>query len=206
MRYLPVSRNEPGGRAGGGEELWALVLPYGARRDERPLVQLSFIRRLAVACASAIAVTLGAFTAYAATSADTAVPAAEAADDLPPVAVEDFAYPNADRILAEKGLKLIKGNGHLLFTECDGSAGLIEVWTRQTADGRYCFKPDGKGGFLTLEVPDVYALQTTDNAISADLTAEGETETVAVAKNQFKGVGEGVGDAPAVLVELRVTG
>ncbi|MGI5196346.1 hypothetical protein ACQEVY_22305 [Streptomyces sp. CA-288835] len=169
-------------------------------------MQLSFIRRLAVACAGAFAVTLGAFTAYAATSAPTAVPAAEAADDLPPFAVEDFSYPNADRILAEKGLKLIKGNGRLLFTECDGSAGLIEVWTRQTPDGRYCFKPDGKGGFLTLEVPDVYALQTTDNPISADLTAAGETATVDVAKNQFKGVGEGVGDAPAVLVELRVTG
>ncbi len=173
-------------------------------RSERSLVQIPLAGRLAVACVSVIAITLGAFTAYAATSA----PAVEAAgvDGLPPVLVEDFTYPNADGILAETGLKLIKGNGRLLFAECDGSAGLIEVWTRQTADGRYCFKPDGVGGFLTLEVPDVYALQTTDNPISADLTAEGETKTVAVAKNQLKGVGEGTSSAPTVLVELRVTG
>ncbi|UYQ61751.1 hypothetical protein [Streptomyces peucetius] len=140
----------------------------------------------------------------AAAEGTTAQVAAEG--DIPPVAVEEFNYPDADKILAEKGIKLLKGDGHLLLADCDSSVNQIQVWTRQTADGMYCFRATGSSGYLTLEIPDVFAIQTSDRPVSADLTAEGKTQTVDVPKDDFKGVGEGVGGAPTVLVELRVTG
>ncbi|MFI1952911.1 S1 family peptidase [Streptomyces xinghaiensis] len=117
--------------------------------------------------------------------------------------MEDFAYPNAAEIRAEKGIALHRGDGRLLLADCDGSSDQVQVWTRQTADGKYCFRALADSGYVTLEVPDVYALQTADHPVSADLTANGETETVDVAKDEFRGVGEGNGGDPTVLVELR---
>jgi hypothetical protein len=62
-------------------------------------------------------------------------------------------------------------------------------------------------GYLTLELPRVFALETGEHPISADLTANGSTTTVEVDEGGFKSVGEGtVGGARSVLVEIRVTG
>lgn len=75
--------------------------------------------------------------------------------------------------------------------------------------GLYCFKATGKAGFVTLELPRVTSLETTDHPISADLTAEGQTKTIDVPQDDFKPVGEGdipSGAKRSVLVSLRVTG
>lgn len=132
-------------------------------------------------------------------------------DARPPVAVEDFGYPGADRILATKGIKLKKGDGHILLADCDQSANQIRVLTVADEsvgrEGAYCFRATAKTGNLTLELPRVFALETTDHPISADLTAGGTTTTVEVPKDGFESVGEGtVGGAKSVLVEIRVTG
>ncbi|MFI2203752.1 hypothetical protein ACH47Z_23830 [Streptomyces sp. NPDC020192] len=129
----------------------------------------------------------------------------------PPVAVEDYGYPQADRILAEKGIKLKKGDGHILLADCDLAAQQIRVQTVKDESvgrqGTYCFKALGKSGRLTLELPRVFAVETTDHPVSADLTAGGETTTVNVAQDSIAPVGEGTaGGARSVLVELRVTG
>ncbi|MEW2632421.1 hypothetical protein AB0903_12365 [Streptomyces sp. NPDC048389] len=170
---------------------------------------ISTARKWLVAATAGTALTVAGVSAFAVTSAvaaegTTGQIAAEA--DLPPIAVEEFNYPDADKILSEKGIKLLKGDGRLLLADCDPAANQIQVWTRQTADGMYCFRATGASGYLTLEVADVFAIQTSDRPVSADLTAEGKTQTVDVPKEDFKGVGEGVGGAPTVLVELRVTG
>lgn len=171
---------------------------------------ISTARQWLVAAAAGTAVAVAGVSIFAVTSAaaaeGTTGQVAAADGDIPPVAVEEFNYPDADKILAEKGIKLLKGDGHLLLADCDSSANQIQVWTRQTAEGMYCFRATGASGYLTLEVADVFAIQTSDRPVSADLTAEGKTETVDVPKDNFKGVGEGVGGAPTVLVELRVTG
>ncbi|MCZ4095982.1 MULTISPECIES: hypothetical protein [Streptomyces] len=136
----------------------------------------------------------------------TSAPAtAGAADTAPPSAVEDFQYPDAAKILQQRGIKLIKGDGHILLLDaCGTSAQQIKVWTGAS---EICFQANAKTGNLTLEVPDVIRLQTADHPISADLTAEGTTQTVDVAKGSAKSVGEGTADgAPSVLVALRVTG
>ncbi|CAL9422258.1 hypothetical protein SUDANB38_01897 [Streptomyces sp. enrichment culture] len=76
--------------------------------------------------------------------------------------------------------------------------------------GMYCFAATAATGYLTLELPRVFALEAaTDHSISADLTAEGETTTVSVPKGGFTSVGEGhpaTGSKRSVLVEIRVTG
>ncbi|MEU1036607.1 hypothetical protein ABZ402_50075, partial [Streptomyces mirabilis] len=91
----------------------------------------------------------------------------------PPSAVEDFAYPNADQIQRDQGIKLIKGDGHITLATCDDSAQQIKVLTVQgpsgNAQGAYCFKASAKSGYLSLELPRVFALETADHPISADL-------------------------------------
>ncbi|MYQ49686.1 hypothetical protein GTW40_32525 [Streptomyces sp. SID4985] len=129
----------------------------------------------------------------------------------PPFAVEDFGYPGADRVLAEKGIKLLRGDGHIVLADCDQAAPQIRVYTVADASsgrqGTYCFKGTARTGLLTLELPRVFAVEAADHPVSADLTANGQTTTVDVPKDGFEPVGEGtVGGARSVLVELRVTG
>ncbi|MCT9104749.1 hypothetical protein ACFWD7_45240 [Streptomyces mirabilis] len=135
--------------------------------------------------------------------------------DTPPSAVEDYAYPNADQIQQEAGIKLIKGDGHITLATCDDSGRQIKVLTVQGPSGNpqsaYCFKASAKSGYLSLELPRVFALETTDHPISADLRPQADpsapAKTVTVGKNGYQSVGEGAaGGAPAVLLELRVTG
>ncbi|MET7414202.1 MULTISPECIES: hypothetical protein [Streptomyces] len=138
-------------------------------------------------------------------------PTPAADDELPPSAVEDFAYPGADRILETRGIELKRGDGRIVLTDCDLNAPQIRVMTvadpAAGREGTYCFRATAATGFLTLSLPRVFALEAADRPISADLTADGETTTVDVPKGGFESVGEGTpGGARSVLVELRVTG
>ncbi|MEU5426419.1 hypothetical protein AB0H73_12535 [Streptomyces olivoreticuli] len=127
----------------------------------------------------------------------------------PPSAVETFEYPNADKILRERGIALRKGDGHILLADCASSSNIV-VLTRYNKEGRFCFKVtgNGKSGYLALEIPDAFNILTEDYALQAKLTSDGKTQTVDVPKNGFKEVGEGTvpPSAPVVLVELRITG
>ncbi|MER6122213.1 hypothetical protein ABT173_05885 [Streptomyces sp. NPDC001795] len=163
-------------------------------------------RNLVVSGIAATFVTLAGVTVA---SADD--PANPPSASTPPSAVEDYNYPGADRILADKGIKLKKGDGHILLADCDQAARQIRVLTVKDDSvgraGTYCFKVLGRTGSLTLELPRVFAVEAADHPVQADLTANGRTTTVDVAKDGFESVGEGtVGGARSVLVELRVTG
>jgi len=128
------------------------------------------------------------------------------ADDTPPPIVEDYSYPGADRILAERGLKLIKGDGHILLADCAAGTGQAEVWSR--TKGNFCFKVSGASGWLTMEVPEAYLLVGAGgHTIAAKVVVDGVTSSVAVGKGEFRGIGEG-GDpnsGPATLLEFRAT-
>lgn len=131
--------------------------------------------------------------------------------DVPPAAVEDYAYPNASEILADKGILLKRGDGHIMLADCDSSANQIRVLTvadpSASRDEVYCFRVNAGTGHLTLELPRVFALETADHPISADLTANGVKTTVNVPEDGFKPVGEGTtGGVQSILVEIRVTG
>lgn len=138
-------------------------------------------------------------------------PAQQAAEDMPPFAVEDFSYPGAAKILATKGIELKKGDGHVLLADCDPAAEQIRVLTVKDDTvgraGTYCFRATAATGFITLSLPRVFALEAADHPISADLTANGQTATIDLPEGGFESVGEGtVGGAQSVLVEIRVTG
>ncbi|MGW5399377.1 hypothetical protein [Streptomyces sp. NPDC003952] len=113
---------------------------------------------------------------------------AQAGSSEMPYAVEDFAYPNAEKILAEKNLKLKRGDGNIVLAECGSDPDLLKFIGRDRDD--FCFRVTGRTGFLTLEVPAVTGVQSKDQAAQVDMTVDGETKSYEVPKNSWKGVGE----------------
>ncbi|GAA3043070.1 hypothetical protein GCM10020229_62900 [Kitasatospora albolonga] len=128
---------------------------------------------------------------------------------LAPFGVEDGAYPGADQILQEKGVTLTAGDGQISLVSC-GSAHQIEVYSRlglRDPRDRFCFTAPTSTGWLTMSIPEVFAVQTTpERAVAARVSADGNTTTLQVAKDQLVPVGEGSRNSNAVMLELRVTG
>ena len=134
---------------------------------------------------------------------------APAADGQPSL-VEDFSYPGADKILADRGIKLISGDGHLTLVDCTNVAGLIEVHAANVGDhssdpGHYCFKVNGPTGDLKLELTDAYQVKGDSHAVQATVSVDGQTSTVNVTKNGWTGIGVGAGQDAATLLELKAS-
>ncbi|MFE2560346.1 hypothetical protein ACFXGT_30870 [Streptomyces sp. NPDC059352] len=170
-------------------------------------------RRLVAGIVGTFVALAGATTIAFAAGATPASVSSSAAEEVPPHSVENFEYPDAAQILSEEGILLKKGDGRVLLAECDNSKNQIRILTvKDESVGRkdmYCFEARAGSGYLTLELPRVFALETTDHSISADLTSDGETTTVNVPKNDFATVGEGdipSGAKRSTLVEIRITG
>lgn len=127
------------------------------------------------------------------------------AEEAPGFAVEDHAYPDADRILAEQGITLKRGDGHILLADCASGTGLMEVWSRDKQ--RVCFRTTGSGGWLTLEIPSVYLVKAADYATEVDMTVGTEEKSFDVPANSWQSVGEAADPEvrPHVLVEIRTT-
>ncbi|RPK64985.1 hypothetical protein EES43_08770 [Streptomyces sp. ADI96-02] len=116
-------------------------------------------------------------------------PAAALAEELPPYAVEDFAYPQADKIKAEFGIVLKRGDGHITLADCATGEGFLEVYSRTS--GRLCFRVTGKTGYLSLEIPAVFGVKSSAaHQTDMTLTTEGDEQNVTAAKNEWKGVGQ----------------
>ncbi|MFD0278606.1 hypothetical protein ACFVHB_32510 [Kitasatospora sp. NPDC127111] len=158
-------------------------------------------RRWLAAAAVAVPAVIGA-SSLAAADTTPAPPPADAS--APPSAVEDFGYPGAGGITK---VKLLRGDGHVLLTDC-AQPSEIQIWTRAPGnpDNKVCFTAAGTVGTLTLELPDVFAVQTSGRAVRVGLTVGGAAQTLDVPKDGFQGVGEGTGQAPSTLVDLRITG
>ncbi|WP_327436406.1 hypothetical protein OG279_37055 (plasmid) [Streptomyces sp. NBC_01201] len=148
-------------------------------------------------------VCLGALLSTAQAAPQTAV-TADTATGMPS-AVEDFSYPNADKVFEQRGITLKRGDGSITLVDCS-DAWNIKVESRVDNSG-YCFNAMAKTGYLTLELPDAYGVWAEEHPVKATLTAEGKETTVSVPANKYQPVGE-AGDSglESVLVELRVTG
>jgi hypothetical protein len=144
----------------------------------------------------------------------------EAADEQPSL-VEDFSYPDADRILATYGVKLVSGDGHILFADCAtapaGAVGLMEVYTTDPlgagGEGLICFKVTGVRGQLSLQVPAVYEIRGdgrtrgAGHKAKAEVKAQtGESKTVDVPSDGSAQVGIGAdpNGQPTTLLRLEV--
>ncbi|MFF5789928.1 hypothetical protein ACFY8P_33765 [Streptomyces sp. NPDC012693] len=174
---------------------------------------LSRSSRLTLSCAALGAIaSLGVLGFHTATaSANTPALAQSTADPQIPLAIEDFTYPDSARILAEKGIKLIRGDGNITLADCDNNAQQIRVYSYVEQGGTrqpvYCFAAHADTGQLSLELERVFAIDAADHPLSANLTANGVTKTVTIAKDGYASVGEGVSGGPrSVLMEIRVTG
>ncbi|MFE9738617.1 trypsin-like serine protease [Streptomyces sp. NPDC006477] len=164
-------------------------------------------RATRMAVATMVVAALSAPLAGSAVAVDTPTTPAEM-----PFAFEDGAYPNAEQILAEEGIKLVRGDGNVLLTDCDPAVKQIRVMTVKdesvNRQGTYCFVSRASTGLLTLELDRVFAIDAADQPLSASLTAaDGTSKTVTIAKDGYASVGEGqAGGSRSKLVEIRVTG
>lgn len=125
-------------------------------------------------------------------------------DRVQPGIEEDFTYPGADKIFAERGIRLLKGDGHILLVECDNSAGLVKVWSPFSTEPS-CFRVIRAPGLLTLELPEVYGIRAGQQSLAAVVTINGTTETISVEQERWAPVGVGANMAPATLIELRAS-
>lgn len=122
----------------------------------------------------------------------------------PPLAVEDFSYPNADKIFAEQGIRLKGGDGHITLATCDSEPGLLEVWARSRPRDRYCFKVTGDRGYLSLDLPAVFGVKGNSYDTEVNMTVAGTTRSFDIEKNTWTPVGETNDDQgrPHTLVEI----
>ncbi|MFE7121312.1 hypothetical protein ACFU99_38370 [Streptomyces sp. NPDC057654] len=130
-----------------------------------------------------------------------------AGGDEMPSAVEDFAYPNAEQILKEQGIRLIRGDGRIMLADCSDATNAVQVYARDQ-DEPFCFSVTGRGGYLALDLPKTYMIKGNDNTTKADLTVPGEaTTTYDIAKNAWTQVGEAADPKKRehTLVEIRST-
>ncbi|ATZ28140.1 hypothetical protein SLAV_31840 [Streptomyces lavendulae subsp. lavendulae] len=137
-------------------------------------------------------------------AADTAAMKA-VAEDGPGYAIEDFAYPNADKVLAEQGITLKRGDGHIVLADCASASDLMEVWSR--AKEKVCFKVTGAKGYLALEIPAVFAVKGNNYAAKVDMTVGSDEKTFEVNKNAWTPVGESADEQGRdfMLMEIRTT-
>ncbi|MEU6093569.1 hypothetical protein [Streptomyces sp. NPDC047079] len=127
------------------------------------------------------------------------------AGEAPAYAVEDFNYPQADKILAEKNIVLKRGDGHITLADCASGTGFLEVWAR--SKDKICFQVTGSTGWLTLEVPSVYAVRGNDYSAQVDMTVGAEEKSFGVEKNTWTAVGESADPQGRehMLVEIRTS-
>ncbi|KPH99874.1 hypothetical protein OV450_0722 [Actinobacteria bacterium OV450] len=127
------------------------------------------------------------------------------ADEGPGYAIEDFAYPNADKILAEKKIKLKSGDGHILLAECTGAPELMEVFSHKNE--KVCFRVTGDKGYLSLEIPSVFGVKGNNYAAQVDMSVGAEEKTFTVDKNAWTAVGETADDQGRefMLLEIRTS-
>lgn len=152
------------------------------------------------------AVLAGVVVAWGAGGAAVAADAPEVQSSL----VEDYAYPGAEQILAEHGLRLFTGDGHVEFVPstvgpCATGLVMVEAVVEDEL-AVYCFRTSGVRGFLTMEVPNTFVLRGGSKPVEATAQLPGEVEeTYKVPVNTSVPVEPGDGQAmpEAILVELR---
>ncbi|MFE6354208.1 hypothetical protein ACFVOO_15415 [Streptomyces rochei] len=126
------------------------------------------------------------------------------AEAAPGYAIEDYNYPDADKILAEQNVVLKRGDGHIVLADCADGDNLLQFLARDHED--VCFRVTADEGFLTLELPAVHGVKTDDSANThLEMTAEGDQVEYDIPADTWKGVGESVDGREHVLVEIRVT-
>ncbi|MFG2009985.1 hypothetical protein ACGFNF_13025 [Micromonospora sp. NPDC048868] len=131
-----------------------------------------------------------------------------AANDVPPSIEEDFSYPNAAAIKADRGITLLRGDGNITLVDCGDYSGKVRVRSNNLdlPSGEFCFQVRGEQGWLTLELRDAYQVRGDgESNIDAKVTVNDVEQSVDVPLDAWANFGVASGQDPAVLVELRAT-
>ncbi|MFJ3794236.1 trypsin-like serine protease [Kitasatospora sp. NPDC090091] len=129
-----------------------------------------------------------------------------AAESAPQLAVEDFAYPGAAKILAERNITLKTGDGHIVLADCASGPGLVQLFSRAASPSEVCFRITGPTGYLALEIPKIYNIKGDDHTVKATVSTDGNAATFDVAKNTWTPIGEGgTASSTTTLLELTAT-
>ncbi|MFC4511967.1 hypothetical protein [Streptomyces ehimensis] len=110
--------------------------------------------------------------------------------------VEYLDYPQADKIFQARGIKLKRGDGHIILVECGSRANLIEVYARgmqkvdPIGEGKYCFRVTGTSGYLSMEVPRVYGALGNDYNVNLNMATGSETKPFTLNKGVWTAVGK----------------
>ncbi|UJB40359.1 LamG-like jellyroll fold domain-containing protein [Streptomyces sp. A1-5] len=124
--------------------------------------------------------------------------------------VEDYAYPDRDKLLAEKGLKLVSGDGNITLADCASGNNLVRIHSRD--GGLVCFATSGPVGYLAMEIEKTYLAKSEDRddvtatvRIEDARTQETKVQKIDLGRGQWKELGEG-GDPKlkSTLLELSV--
>ncbi len=136
------------------------------------------------------------------------------AEPLPSI-VEQRDYPGAAAILAERGITLKKGDGHLLLVDCGPDSNnpppniiLVQTYELDRPGGAdACFKATGASGWLTMEISKVYTIRGENSrTVAAKVEVKEDPAVVEVERvdpGEWQPVGVGASRADAVLLELR---
>ncbi|WP_073490028.1 hypothetical protein [Streptoalloteichus hindustanus] len=129
---------------------------------------------------------------------------ASPAEDTPPPLVEDYSYPGAAKILQERGITLIKGDGHILLMDACPSdlTGVLAV--RSRGSNPACFQVRGTTGYLTMKIPNVIFVKGTANTVSATVSNANGEKSYAIRKEEWTEVGEAANDPASTLLSLSV--
>lgn len=165
------------------------------------------------AAAAAALAAAAAFVAFGTGATPAGADVTPLADEPPPFAIEDFNYPQAAQIQAERGFLLKRGDGHIvLLATCPADTtdpDLLRIAERGQP-GHVCFHVSGNTGHLTVEMPSVYGVSTGNFASEVVLTVDdgATTKTYDVPPNTAAGVGEADPEVPAgeyMLLEITVS-
>ncbi|MEU6055840.1 hypothetical protein ABZ829_36105 [Streptomyces xanthochromogenes] len=161
-------------------------------------------RRIAVAGSAVVLLASGAGLALADGGGVPGHAPSKETGSAPPSTVEDFNYPGADRILADKGIKLLRGDGHIVLADCGTTANEVQVRQRRQSKP-ICFAVHGNGGYLTLDMPKVYGVRGNSFTTEIDMTVDGTTTSYDIDKNLWTNVGETADpdERDHALVEIR---
>ncbi|MCO1577905.1 hypothetical protein M8C13_19305 [Crossiella sp. SN42] len=107
--------------------------------------------------------------------------------------MERYLYPGSDRIFAERGIRLISGDGHIVLTTCvPGGAGQVVVNSTKFADP-VCFQVTGATGSLTMSIPEVYSIKGDGHFGKATVTTGSAQTTTEIKKNSWTPINGGDG-------------
>lgn len=130
------------------------------------------------------------------------------AADAQPSIVETYDYPNAAYWEQQRHIKLLKGDGHILFVDCAGATDLVHV---QSSTGGthvgddFCFRITGPVGYVTMQLTDSYLITNGSKYPLTATVSPGDGKAVPVPPSHLQWTpltNKTTGD-PQTLVELR---